>query len=134
MHVNPKNRFEFLWCEEGEIEIAQPRDTIEIELSGITREEGFKQLDTPKHIRPKSVKRSWTTGRWSEHKWSYKLGIAVSYSEPSTKRFFNVQQEINAYQYRINTNSLDASYIARTFQINGTGSQGGKPSEWELFD
>lgn len=134
MHVNPKNRFEFLWCEEGEIEVAQPRDTIEIELSGITREEGFKRLDEPKHIRPKTTKRSWTTHTWGDRRWSLKTGIAVSYSEPSTKRFFNVQQEINAYQYRVNTNSLDAFYIARTFQINGTGSQGGKPSEWELFD
>ncbi len=134
MHINPKNRFEFLWCEEGEIEVAQPRGTIEIELSGISRENGFEQLDTPKHIRPSTIKYSWGTFGWTEHAWSYKATSAVSYSEASTKRFFNVQKEINAYQYRINTNSLDAFYIARTLQINGTGTQGGKPPEWELFD
>jgi hypothetical protein len=50
------------------------------------------------------------------------------------KRFFNVQEELNAYQYRIDTNSTSAFYILRTLQINGTGTQAGKPSEWELLE
>jgi len=134
IHINPKNRFEFLWCEEGEVEVAQPRGTIELELSGISRENGFEQLDEPKHIRPSASRYSWGLYDWTEHPWSYRASEAINYSEPSTKRYFNVQKEINAYQYRINTNSLDAFYIARTLQINGTASQGGKPAEWELFD
>lgn len=134
MHVNPKDRFEFLWAEEGEIELAQPQGSIQIELSGITREEGFKRLGEPKWIRPKTTKHSWTTSRWTTKKWTDTSVAVVSYSEPSTKRYFNIQQDINAYQYRVNTFDLRADYILRTLQIKGTATQGGKPREWELFD
>jgi hypothetical protein len=134
MHVNPKDRFEFLWAEEGEIEVAQPQGNIQIELSGITREDGFKRLGEPKWIRPKTEKHSWTTHAWGDHVWTDTTVEVVSYSEPSTKRYFNVQQDINAYQYRINTTDLNADYILRTLQVKGTATQGGKPREWELFD
>ena len=134
MHINPKDRFEFLWCEEGEVEIAQPQGNIQIELSGITREEGFKRLTEPKWIRPSSEKYSWSTRAWSTFKWTDTNTQVVSYSEPSTKRYFNVQQDINAYQYRINTTDLRADYILRTLQIKGTATMAGKPREWELFD
>jgi hypothetical protein len=132
-HVNPKNRFEFLWCEEGEIEVAQPAGEITIELSGITRSDGFRKLDS-KTIKPTSIKHSWTLGKWTTHKWTDTTVSAVSYSEPSTKRYFNVQEDINAYQYRITTYSLMADYILRTLQINGTATATGKPREWELFE
>ena len=134
MHINPKDRFEFLWCEEGEIEIAQPQGNIQIELSGITREEGFKRLTEPKYIRPNIQKFSWTTFAWTTKRWTDTSTPVVSYSEPSTKRYFNVQQDINAYQYRINTFDLNSDYILRTLQIKGTATMGGKPREWELFD
>lgn len=134
MHINPKDRFEFLWCEEGEIEIAQPQGNIQIELSGITREEGFRRLTEPKYIRPNIQKFSWTTFAWTTKRWTDTSIPVVSYSEPSTKRYFNVQQDINAYQYRINTFDLNSDYILRTLQIKGTATMGGKPREWELFD
>lgn len=133
IHINPKNRFEFLFVEEAEVEVAQPQGTITLELSGITRENGFESLKT-RHIRPKSTSYSWTLGKWSKHKWTDTTTKAVSFSEPSTKRYFSVQREVNAYQYRMSTNTIDASFLARTLQINGTATQSGKPREWELFD
>lgn len=133
MHINPKNRFEFLWCEEGEIEFAQPSGEITIELSGITRGEGFRKLDS-RTIKPGATKRSWTLAGWTTHRWTDTTVSAISYSEPSTKRYFNVQEDINAYQYRVTTYSLLADYILRTLQINGTATATGKPREWELFE
>lgn len=133
IHVNTRNRFDFLWCEEAEFEFAQPRDPILVELSGITREDGFTKIDE-KTIQPDTVKNSWTTDVWTSHKWTHKRGTAISYSEPSTKRFFNVQRDINAYQYRVTTNSINSDFILRTLQVNGSSSQAGKPREWELLD
>lgn len=133
MHVNPKDRFEFMWCDEAEIEIAQPQGNIEIELSGITREEGFKRLTEPRWIRPSSEKYSWSIRAWSTFPWSDTSTEVISYSEPSTKRYFSVQQDINAYQYRLNTADLRSDYILRTLQIKGTATQGGKPRSWEMF-
>lgn len=132
-HINPKNRFDWLWCEEFEFEFAQPQGTINVELSGITREDGYRKIDD-KNIEPESTKHSWGLYPWSTIPWSYTDTEVVSYSEPSTKRFFTVQEEINAWQGRVSTHDLNADYILRTLQINGTGTQAGKPSEWELFE
>lgn len=133
-HVNDKNRFEFMWAEEAEVEFAQPRGEIRVELSGITREDGFRLLGKAKILKPKRVKSSWTTKKWTVAKWTDTSNPVVSYSEPSLKRFWSVGEDINAYQYRVQTSSLQAQYILRTLQIHGTPSEGGKPPEWEEYD
>lgn len=131
-HVNPSNRFEFLWCEEGEVEFAQPNGEIIIELSGIVRDEGFKLIDT-QTIEPSGMAYSWNSFAWNTTPWNDTETVTSSYSEPSVKRYFNVQQAINAYQYRVTTDSVSAKYILRTLQINGTADQAGKDPDWELF-
>ena len=133
MPVNPKNRFEFIWCEEGEFELAEQAGQVHIELSGITREDGYRKI-TERDLAPTTTRVSWSTFDWATRPWSDTSVETTSFSEPSLKRFFNVQEEINAYQYRLDANSLNAFYILRTLQINGTGTQAGKPSEWELLE
>lgn len=130
-HVNPRNRFEFMWAEEAEVEFSDPSGTITIELSGITREEGFKKI-IEKNIEPAITKHSWTTAVWTSHVWTNTGGEIFSYSEPSMKRFFEIQEDVNAYQYRVTSNGIDAKFTLRTLQINGTGTQAGKPAEWEI--
>lgn len=134
MHINPKDRFEFMWCDEAEIELAQPQGEIVLELSGITREEGFKLLAKPKHIKPIRFKYSWSLQPWSTFMWSDTDTEVSMFTETSTKRYFNVQQDINAYQYRVTTFDLRSDYILRTLQVKGTATIAGKPREWELYD
>ena len=131
MHVNPRNRFDFMWAEEAEIELSDPAGAITIELSGITREEGFKKI-IEKTIQPDRVKHSWTTSVWTSKVWTDTNTVVVSYSEPSMKRYFTIQDDINAYQYRVTSNGIDVRFTLRTLQINGTATQAGKPAEWEL--
>ncbi len=133
-HVNERDRFEFAWADEAQVEFAQPLGQIMIELSGITREDGFRKLGETKVIEPSTVKNSWTTHTWGDNIWTNTEGEVVSYSEPSMKRFWSVQEALNAYQYRVQTNSLQSRYILRTLQIKGTPDEGGMPPEWELFD
>lgn len=132
-HVNPRNRFEFAYCEESEIEFALTNGQINIELSAITREDGYKVVGT-RTIRPSTTKYSWTTHAWGDHVWTDTNTTVVSYSEPSLKRYFEVLDDINAYQYVITTESLNAAYLLRTLQVEVTASQAGKPREWELID
>jgi len=132
-HVNERNRFEFAWLEEAEVEFAQPRGEITVELSGITFEEGYKLLGEPMVLSPSRVKHSWTTHTWGHHVWTDTDTAVVSYSEPSMKRFWAINEDVNAYQYRVQTSSIDANYILRTLQVHGTPSESGKPSEWEIF-
>lgn len=133
-HVNERNRFEFMWTEQAEVEFAQPRGSMVIELSGITRETGYGLLGEPMVIQPSTTKNSWTLHTWGDHVWTDTNTEAVSYSEPSMKRFWAVGEDLNAYQYRIQTSSLQSQYILRTLQVNGTPSEGGKPPDWELFN
>lgn len=133
-HVNERNRFEFMWTEQAEVEFAQPRGSMTIELSGITRETGYGLLGEPMVIQPSTVKNSWTLHAWGDHVWTDTNTDAISYSEPSMKRFWAVGEDLNAYQYRIQTSSLQSQYILRTLQVNGTPSEGGKPPDWELFN
>jgi hypothetical protein len=132
LHVNPRNRMEFMWIEEAEVEFANPEGEITIELSGITRQDGFKSIET-RSIKQDKVLYSWTTGPWTKHKWTNTDQAIVSYSEPSVKRYFNIQEDVNAYQFRVTTNSLASNYVLRTLQVNGTASQAGKPREWEIL-
>lgn len=133
MPVNPKNRFDFLWVEEAEFELANQEGEVHIELSGITREDGYRKI-AERDLTPSTTKTSWSTFPWSTRVWSDTSTVVTSFSEPSLKRFFNVQEEVNAYQFRLDANSLNAGYILRTLQINGTGTQAGKPSEWEILE
>lgn len=132
-HVNPRNRFEFMYAEEGEMEFSSPQGAIGIELSAFVREDGFKPV-VERTMSPSTEKYSWTTHGWGGNKWTNTDQEIVSFSEPSTKRFFLIGEDINLYQWRLQTNSLQAKYQLRTLQVNGTASQAGKPQEWELFE
>lgn len=132
-HVNPRNRLEFAYCEEGEIEFASTQGQIGIEFSAITREDGYKVVAT-RNIIPATTKYSWTTHAWGDHIWTDTANEIVSYSEPSLKRYFEVLEDINAYQYVITTESLNAAYLLRTLQVQVTPSFAGKPREWELIE
>lgn len=133
-HVNEKNRFDFAMIDNAQVEFAQPLGVIEVELSGITREDGYRKLGELKTIQPSTVKYSWTTHEWGDHSWTDTDTPIVSSSEPSTKRYWAVQEALNAYQYRVQTSSLNSRYILRTLQVMGTPDEGGMPPEWELFD
>lgn len=126
-----KNRFEFMWVEEGEIEFSQPRGRINIELAGIERSAGFRSVQTTS-IEPRTTNVGWDSAFWDALFWDDTTTVPDTFSESSLKRYFPVQRELNAYQWRVTTNSLDADYVLRTLQINGTLTQSGKPRAWRL--
>jgi hypothetical protein len=110
-HVNERDRFQFIWAEKAQVEFAQPRGQLVIEVSGITRDTGFRLLGEPMVIAPSTVKNSWTTHTWGDHIWTDTDADAVSYSEPSMKRFWAINESLNAYQYRVQTSTLQAQYV-----------------------
>lgn len=126
-----KNRFEFMWVEEGEIELSTPTGTVYVELIGIERSRGFS-VQKSSAITSTLSRTGWSSKLWSTTKWSDTSDAAATFSESSIKRFFTVQQELNAYQWRITTQDLNSSYVLRTLQINGTATNAGKPPSWKL--
>lgn len=126
-----KNRFEFQWTEEAEIELSNPQGAINFELLGIERTRGFRSSKSAT-VQTTLTGQGWSTFAWSVMDWSDTSTVPDTYSESSVKRYFNVQKELNAVQWHVTTDSLNARYVLRTLQTNGTDTQSGKPRSWKL--
>lgn len=126
-----KNRFEFQWVEEGEIELSNPQGTISVELSGIERAQGFRATNS-ETITSQTTQTGWDSFLWDTTLWDDTSDVVDPFSESSLKRYFTVQKELNALQWRITTNALDARYVLRTLQTWGTATNSGKPRHWRL--
>lgn len=126
-----KDRFEFQFVEEGEVEFSNPQGTINLELVGIERTRGFSSTNN-ETITTESTGTGWSTFLWSTTAWSDTSTAVDTFSESSVKRYFLVQKELNAVQWRITTNTLAANYILRTLQTWGTETQAGHPRQWRL--
>lgn len=132
LYPTTKNRFEFQWTEEAEIEFSNPQGDIHIELLGIERARGFRTIVTKTLTSPTiSTSTGWDSFLWDSHLWD-DTGVITAFSDSSVKRYFNVQKELNGIQWRITSSTLDAKYVLRTLQSWGTETQGGKPRSWKL--
>ena len=131
LYPTTKNRFEFQWTEEAEIELSNPQGSINVELLGIERTKGYS---TQKNASITSVLS--TTGHsmmlHSTLLHSDTSTAVDTFSESSVKRYFPVQRELNGVQWNITTNSLNAFYVMRTLQTWGTDTQSGKPRNWRI--
>ncbi len=129
-----QDRFEFQWTEEGEIELSNPTGSINIELIGIERVNGFSVVNS-EIVAPIATTASnvgWNTFSWNTTNWNDTSEVPDVVSESSVKRYFLVQKELNAIQWQITTSDLDANYVLRTLQTWGTSTQAGHPAEWLL--
>lgn len=126
-----KDRFEFMWVEDGELELSQPSGTISVELLGIERTRGYSTQNS-ETVEAQTSNVGWSTGFWSVMPWTDTSVVPDTFSESSVKRYFRVLRELNAFQWRITTASTDADYLLRTLQIKGTITQGGKPRGWRI--
>lgn len=127
-----KNRFEFQRTEEGEMEVSRPEGTITFDLYGVKRKGGYGP------VKSKTLTTSATSlnvDTWStpwEHAWDVTSAVTTTSAEPTTKRYMDVQKELNAVQWQVSTNSLRSRFILRTLQSWGTVTQAGKPRSWRL--
>jgi len=126
-----KDRFGFMRVEEGEVEFSQPAGTVNIELLGIERSQGYSSQNSETITSTLSTT-GWSTFLWSGTGWSDTSTALDTFSESSVKRYFRVQKELNGYQWRITTSNTDSDYLLRTLQINGRPTNSGKPRSWRL--
>lgn len=126
-----KDRFEFQWTEEAEMEFSNPTGVINIELIGIERNRGFTSQGSAT-ITAQLSSTGWDTFLWDTRLWDDTSDAINTYSESSVKRYFRLGRELNAIQWVITTNTLDADYVLRTLQTWGTQTQAGHPRKWRL--
>lgn len=131
LHPVNKNRFEFEFTEEAEIEVSNQQGSLNVELLGIERTKGYRSTKS-QTITPTVTNIGWDTFGWDTTPWDDTSVVPDLFSESSIKRYFTVQRELNAVQWRLTTNSVDAKYLTRTLQTWGTPTFAGKPRSWRL--
>lgn len=127
-----KDRFQFQYTEEGQLDLARAQGIINVELTGIERKNGFSSIASKQINGNITSTGGHSTTFHSTTLHSDGTDAAQTYSEPSLKRYFRAQKELNAVQWNIYTNSLNARYRTRTFQTWGTLTQGGMPRQWRI--
>lgn len=131
LYPTVKDRFDFQFVEEGEVELSNPQGTINVELLGIERSRGFSSTNS-ESITSTTTQTGWDSFLWDTTLWDDTTSVVNPFSESSVKRYFVVQKELNGLQWRITTNSLDAQYVLRTLQTWGTATNAGKPRQWRI--
>ena len=131
LYPTTKNRFNFQWTEEGEIEFSNPTGEIGIELLGLERGRGFTSQGNTT-VTSQLTTTGWDTFLWDTTLWDDTSTAIDTFSESSVKRYFRVGRELNSIQWRVTTNTVDAGYVLRTLQSWGTDTTGGKPRSWRL--
>ena len=131
LYPTTKNRFEFQWTEEAELEFSNPTGEIGVELIGLERGRGFTSQGSTT-VTSTLSSTGWDTFLWDTTLWDDTSTAIDTFSESSVKRYFRVGRELNSVQWRITTNTVDASYVLRTLQTWGTDTTGGKPRSWRL--
>jgi hypothetical protein len=131
LYPTTKNRFEFQWTEEAEIEFSNPSGDISIELIGLERARGFSSQGTAT-ITSSLTTTGWDTFLWDTTEWDDTSTAIERFSESSVKRYFRLGRELNSVQWRITTSGLDSGYVLRTLQTWGTNTLGSKPRSWRL--
>jgi hypothetical protein len=131
LYPTTRNRFDFQFTEEGQVEFSNPQGTIYIELLGIERSQGFSTTNN-ETITSSLTTTGHSTFMHSTTAHSDTTNAPNTYSESSVKRYFEIQKELNAVQWHITTSSIDAKYVLRTLQTWGTETLAGMPRQWKL--
>lgn len=129
-----KNRFEFLFAEESEIEFSNPQGTIVVDLLGYERRSGFSVVKSKDFsVGAAEVNLDgWDTFAHDVEPWDNTSEAPQAFSESSYKRYFIVQKEMNNVQFNVTTNDLRSEYVLRTLQLWGTETLAGKPRPWRI--
>ncbi len=128
-----RDRFEFMQIEEAEVEVSDLVGDVTFELIGYERSRGLIPVKTKTLSADAALSNvGWSITDWSTLYWSDSSVVPTVTAEPSTKRFFRVYRELNAYQWRVTTDRIDARNFLRVLQLKGTATQGGKPRGWRL--
>lgn len=131
--TNIKDRFGFSTISEGDLEFANTQGGVKVELLGIDRVKGFASQKTVNVIPPStSSSVGWSTFPWTTLPWSDSTLAPTAYSEASSKRYFVVNKELNAYQWHVSTSAAASAYILRTLQLKSTPTNAGLPQPWRL--
>lgn len=130
-----KDRFQFMYVDTAYVEFSGQVDNIYIELLGVDRTKGYNTQKTATVSASSNAATNvgWDTDWWDNNAaWDVSSMTPVIFAESTSKRYFIVNKELNAYQYHIITQDATSRYILRTLQITGTATNAGLPHSERL--
>lgn len=132
LYQTAKDRFDFQFTEEAEFEMSNPLGQIVVDLLGIERRRGYTTVasKTSDYSDATLTDTGWDTFAWDTTAWDDTSEAVVATAEPSIKKYFTVQKEMNAVEWNITTQDPNARYILRTLQTWGRPTLAGKPRSW----
>jgi hypothetical protein len=129
-----KNRFNYIFTEEMQVELSKLQGQVNIELNGNTRNRGIANITTTsiKKAPAVTLNGGWSTTQWSTQQFSYYPKVTSVFSEPSTPGWKTILAELRAYQFSLTSNTLPCAFVLRVLQIQGTLTQAGQPRQERL--
>lgn len=128
-----RDRFDFMYVETAGWELSRPEGEITLELGGYQRDRGDRTLMLKTFDAPVSLfEAGWSSHLWTTALWSDTEETPEIVREVAFKKFYYVEKDINNYQFRVRSSSLDHDWILRSLQLRGTLTQGGSPLDWRL--
>jgi hypothetical protein len=129
-----KSRFDFMYVDTAYVELSQQIGDVIIELIGVDRTNGYilQKTATMSTLTNAATSVGWDTFAWDTDYYDDSSAAVQIYAESTSKRYFIVNKELNAYQYHLTTNSINSAYVLRTLQISGTATDAGMPHTWRL--
>lgn len=130
-----KNRFEFQFTEEAELELSNVAGQVNFEILGEERKRGYRVVKQKGYNFTTTndlTGGGWDNVEWDETNWDDTSDVPNVVSDVSKKKYFTVQKEMNSIQWRVYTQSLDARFVIQTLQTWGTVTQAGKPTGWRI--
>lgn len=111
------------------IELGRPEGIIYFEILGVEKDRGFASLGTAP-IEDAISSQDFTNGLFSEYMFGEDEAIPEVYASASTKRVKRMKKTINAIQFRVWADSLDAVFTIIKLSASGTMKKTKIPRKW----
>ncbi len=125
------NRVGYAKVKRAFIEIAQPRGSVNFEISGTQKKKDFSSIAS-ETIDAGQTASGWSSTAWSNAAWSDTPDTPSSFAKSSIIRFTRINKTLANVRFRITTTSRNDYYILRSIYAEGFVVPTAQPSNRKL--
>jgi hypothetical protein len=113
------------------IEIADPRGSINFNVSGTQKGKSFRSLGSIT-ITDSLSDNGWSSDLWGDFQWSDSNNIASSFSQSSVKKYIKINKLLNNLKWQFTSTDINAAYTPMQIIIKGTIIPTSDPSDYKV--
>jgi hypothetical protein len=122
---------DFLKLKKVYVKLGNPRGSVNFEVLGSTKSEGFSSAGTAT-ITSQYALTGMGFDLMGNVKMGDTLGVPTTFSDSSDPRYIKLNKKLRDIQLRLTTNSIDADYTLQSFIFEGNELKTNPPSGWKL--